>query len=375
MDNKEMLQNLRKEIDAADKEFVELFKRRMRISDEIADVKMKANISVTDTAREGQVVASAAALADENASAEEITALMRALIGLSKIRQNSHLFGDTAGNVEIPVSAPRKIKTVAFQGVTGAWGEQAAISMYPKANYIVCDEFEDVFAAVKAGQADVGVLPIENSQNGAVGVVYDLLRKNSCFMVNQSWQTIAQCLLAKPGTELADIREIFSHPEGLKQCRRFLLNRNWELTACRNTAYAAKMVSERADSKGAAIGSRRAAEAHGLDVLVPDIMDSAANRTRFIAIAAQPIYDESGDTTSITFSTAHTAGALCAVLQTFMTAGINLTRIESRPASADHYRFFADLQANVLSEVTRDALKQAAMHCDYFEFLGCYKTK
>jgi chorismate mutase/prephenate dehydratase len=299
---------------------------------------------------------------------------MRTLISLSKKRQIEKLGLTDA--VAFPESSGRAegAASVAFQGVPGAWGEQAAQLLFPGAQLTGGDYFESVFEAVKSGAADYGVLPIENSRTGAIGEVYDLLRRHACYIVGQSWITVCQCLLAKKGAALGDIREVYSHPEGFGQCARFLKNKSWELTSCRNTAFAAKLASEKDGARYAAIGSRRAAEVYGLQVLAPDIMDDAGNKTRFIAIAAQPIYDESCDTVSITFSTAHRSGALCAVLEAFMLAGINLSRIESRPVSADRYRFFADLQTNILLDETRDALSLASMHCDYFEILGCYGT-
>ncbi|MCL1964699.1 MAG: hypothetical protein FWF69_06530, partial [Firmicutes bacterium] len=278
--------------------------------------------------------------------------------------------------VSFPAPVPKKegAVTAAFQGVPGAWSEHSAMRLFPRASLLAVDYFEDVIKAVAEGSADYGVLPIENAQTGAIGEVYDLLRTHACSIVGQMWVAIKQCLLAPEGAKLSDIREVFSHPEGFGQCRRFLKNRGWELTACRNTAYAARMVAERGERRCAAIGSRRAAQVHGLCVLAPDIMDNPGNRTRFIAIAAAPSYDEKCDTTCVTFSTQHRSGALCAVLQSFMLSGLNLTRIESRPVSAERYRFFADLQANILSPQTMDALRQAAAHCEYFEILGCYPT-
>ncbi|MDR3120091.1 MAG: chorismate mutase [Clostridiales bacterium] len=375
MEPKEALASLRKEIDAVDSEMSKLFVQRMDISSRIADVKSKGNIAITDERREQQVVEAASALAGGQAEEKlEMASFMRTLISFSKLRQQRALM--LADAVEIPGPVPAKTSgvTVAFQGVAGAWGEHAAIQFFPDAVRSNYDYFEDVFVAVKSGKADYGVLPIENSQTGAIGEVYSLLRSHNCYITGQVWITVAQCLLALKGAALTDIREVYSHPEGFGQCRRFLKNRNWELTACRNTAYAAQMVAEKGETRFAAIGSRRAAQVYGLSVLAPDIMDNAQNKTRFIVIAAEPSYDESSDTTSITFSTAHRSGALCAVLQNFMLAGINLSRIESRPVSADKYRFFADLQANVLSPATLDALRQASTNCDYFEVLGCSRT-
>jgi chorismate mutase/prephenate dehydratase len=412
MDPKEKLASLRGEIDALDSDLTRLFLERMAVSERIADAKAEGNIAVTDEAREQQVLDRAAAQAGDRLKSETLS-FARTLISLSKLRQRQKLIPVSPAAFPDSVSQKQGRATVAFQGVPGAWGEHAALQCFPGAERASFDYFEDVFEAVKSGRADYGVLPIENSQTGAIGEVYSLLRVHGCYIVAQIWIAVAQCLLAAKGAELSGIREVFSHPEGFNQCRRFLKNRNWELTACRNTAYAAQMVAERAASgnsgggsddngsngngggasgsnggngggngssgnggggRHAAIGSRRAAEVHGLSIIAPDIMDDANNKTRFIAIAAQPSYDEGCDTVSVTFSTAHRSGALCAVLQAFMLAGINLSRIESRPVSADKYRFFADLQANLLSGKTMDALSQAAMSCEYFEILGCSRT-
>jgi chorismate mutase/prephenate dehydratase len=232
--------------------------------------------------------------------------------------------------------------------------------------------FEDVFLAVKENRADYGVVAIENSQTGAIGETYDLLRKYGCFIVGRTWIDIKQCLLAPTGTSLHDIREVLSHPEGFKQCARFLHGRSWDLTACRNTAVAAETAAKVSNGRTAAIGSRRAAELNGLSVLAPDIMDSADNRTSFVVIAAEPEYDEQSDLISITFSTEHRAGALCETLMPFMAQGINLLRIESRPGSQGNYRFFAELKGSIIDEEVLATLRQASATCEYFEVIGCY---
>jgi len=372
MDVKENLSNLRREIDQTDAELIRLFDKRMKLVDNVGQIKTKGNLSITDESREEQVVLQAMALSElENKS--DAATFVRALIAISKSRQVQTLMGSS---IDFPPSGkkPAGAITAAYQGVPGAWGEHSAHTMFPEAELRQCEYFEEVFTDVKNGGAQFGVLPIENYQTGAIGEVYDLLRTRSCYITGQIWIPIKQCLLAPKGAELSGIREIYSHPEGFGQCRRFLKNRNWELVTCRNTAYAAKMVSESGSTRNAAIGSRRAAEVWGLDVLAPDIMDNHQNKTRFIAIAAEPLYDETCGCTSVTFSTPHRSGALCAVLQSFMLYGINLTRIESRPTlSGNRYRFFADLQANILSENTKEALSQASALCEYFEILGCYR--
>ena len=369
MNSKEALAELRDGIDTIDTELVQLFNKRMHISEDIAKVKASGNIAITDSSREEKVIQNAMSNCDESMQAETQT-LMQTIMAMSRMRQNEKL--ELSDPIGIPAPALKKSTgiSVAYQGVPGAWSQRGAEVLFPGAQTSTCEYFEDVFTAVKEGRADYGVLPIENSHTGAIGEVYDLLRRHSCYIVSQVWITAAQCLLALPHAELTDIREVFSHPQGFTQCSRFLKNRSWDLTACRNTAYAASMVAERGNNRYAAIGSRKAASIYGLNVLAPDIADNKSNRTRFIAIANAPIYDDTSDITSITFSTAHKSGALCSVLQSFMLSGINLSRIESRPSAAGTYRFFADLQAN--ANAAGDALKLAASHCEYFEVLGCY---
>jgi chorismate mutase/prephenate dehydratase len=368
---KEKLDDLRGRIDEVDANLTRLFQERQRISNDISKVKEEGNLAITDTGREEKVIASALALADEDKKGET-AALVRTLISLSKLRQYENLGLSNA--FDFPESSPRAPGPVAFQGVPGAWSERAARIMFPGDEYVTREYFEDVFEAVKSGEASLGVLPIENSQTGAIGEVYDLLRRYSCCIAGQVWIAVAHCLMGARGASVGDVREVFSHPEGFAQCKRFLKGRSWELTGVRNTAVAAEMVSGRASAKFAAIGSRRAAEVNGLDVLAENITDNPKNRTRFIAIAPKPIYDKTSDTVTVTFSTRHQSGALCSVLQAFQLAGLNLTRIESRPASSDSYRFFADLEANIMDQRVRDAIGQASAQSEYFEVLGCCAT-
>ena len=366
---KEELQALRNKIDDIDQGIIALFRERMAVVGQVAGQKQAANMGVTDEGRERQVLQNAAKLAGEGLENSAMV-LMSTLMALSRGQQAAMLY--EGGKSLLPPPQRSAHPRAAFQGVPGAWGEQAARSLFPDKELVNYELFEDVFRAVKEGEAGHGALPLENAQTGAIGEVYDLLRRHGCFIVGQAWVEIRHCLLVRPGTRMEDIRKVMSHPEGFRQCYGFLKGHPWDRTTCTNTAVAAQQVAARNDNRGAAVGSRRAAEIYGLEVLASDIMDSAQNRTRFISIAKEPWYDENSDTISVTFSTAHKSGALCQVLQAFMTAGINLSRIESRPVAGGKYRFFADLQATVLSKETQAALHQAAGLCEYFEVLGCY---
>ena len=371
MDYKEELKVLRERIDKVDEGLVELFGERLGICEEIAGVKAAGNMAIVDNAREREKIESVLAMVEQK-DAQAMVPYMRSIMSICTLRQREKFL--PGHDIMFPSSGILKEADVkvGYQGVIGAWGEQGSRAMFPNAETKNFDYFEDVFDAVTRGEVDFGVLPIENSQTGAIGEVYDLLRTRGCFIVRQTIIPIAHCLLANKGAVFSDIREVLSHPEGFRQCHNFLQGKSWDLTASSNTAVAAQAVAQRGDKRSAAIGSERAAEIYGLSVLSADIVDNSRNQTRFIAIANQPIYNEKSNMISVTFSTAHKSGALCTVLQTFMLAGINLSRIESRPVTEDKYRFFTDLQANIMDEKVLETLKQASVQCDYFEILGCY---
>ena len=371
MDCKQQLAELREQIDAIDGRMVPLFCERMDASRRVAGVKAKGNMPILDEERERQVAERAVSCADE-ALHGETELFMRSVMAIARGHQNKFLYRGEASL--LPQKRPPVTGeiTCAFQGVPGAWSEQALMKIFPDANRQAVEFFEDVFLAVKEGRADYGVVAIENSKTGAIGETYDLLRKYGCFIVGRTAVDIHHCLLAPEGTCLSDIREVLSHPEGFKQCSGFLRGRAWNLTACRNTAVAAEMAAKASGGRTAAIGSRRAAELSGLRVLAPDIMDRADNRTSFVVISSAPEYDAASSLVTVTFSTAHRSGALCETLLPFMAHGINLMRIESRPAGFGKYRFFAELEGNVDAPEMLAAMRQAAATCEYFEVIGCY---
>ncbi|MDR3364296.1 MAG: chorismate mutase [Clostridiales Family XIII bacterium] len=371
---KKEITNFRELINGVDNKIVKLFEERMLLAKEIVDYKTAHNLAIQDIEREQEVVENAAGLVDKEMRGEVIL-LMRSIITLAREFQRSLAFSSAAPDL-LPPPEPRKTKGVrcAFQGAPGAWGEQAALKLFPNAELTAADFFESVFQKVKGGEADYGVLPIENSKTGAIGETYDLLRQYGCYIVGRTWIDIRHCLLAKPGAQLKDIREVHSHPEGFKQCRRFLIDKPWDLIASSNTAVAAERTAAAEGQRTAAIGSKLAGEYNGLLPLAENIMDSAENRTSFVVISGHPEYDAGSDLISISFAAAHRAGSLCEALLPFMAAGINLTRIESRPASsAQSFRFFAELIGNIEDPVVKETLSHAASATDYLEVIGCYK--
>ena len=371
---KEQLNDVREKINRIDEQMIALLHERQGLADEVAKIKRENNISLVDPARETEIVNKVAALVPAEEKADAMI-FQRMVMGLSKSRQRMRLFGRAEEySFPAPQAAKTETPTVAFQGVRGAWAELAANRLFADAVLTNMESWDDVFRAVSDGDADYGVLPIENSQTGGIGEVYDLLRKYGCYIVGQTWVNIEHCLMGVPGTKLSDVREVFSHPEGFKQCRNFLRGKAWDLTGCRNTAVAAERVASENSSRYAAIGAERAAELNGLSVLARDIVSDPSNRTRFILVAALPEYDASCDTVSVIFRTAHRSGALCDVLFPLLAEGINMTRLESRPTGEKgKYCFFCDIDGHIDDQAVRSAFRQIGACCDYLEILGCYR--
>ncbi len=372
MENKEVIKNVRRDLDLMDSKLIGLLQDRMALVDKIAGAKRAENMPTTDEVREQQIIDRVSESSGDQYKGETVT-FMRTILGLSKFRQRKLLYDGMEDPLLPPPGKPAVDNLViAYQGMPGAWGEQASNNLYPDAELRSEKTFEDVFAAVKSRAANYGIIPIENSKTGAIGETYDLLRKYGCYIVGQTRIQAAHCLMGLPGTKLTDIREVISHPEGLHQCAGYLKRFAWDLTAGRNTAAAASEIAKKGEKRYAAIGSKRAAKLYGLEVLEENITDDRSNSTRFIAIAIKPEYDRNSDTVSITFRTSHRSGALCEVLFYFMAAGINLNRIESRPMMGDKYCFFADLEGNIDDEDVQRGLRHAAASCGYLEVLGCY---
>jgi chorismate mutase/prephenate dehydratase len=364
---------IRSSIDEIDEKLIDGFSARMNLAEEVAEYKRAGNLAITDEAREQEILDKAVSQVSGDLSGE-VNIFMRTLMALSREHQRDMLLSGDEDFLPPPTERKTADVKCVYQGVPGAWSWQAAQKLFPDAALTAVDYFEDVFTSVKNGASDYGVVPIENSRTGAIGETYDLLRKYGCYIVGRTWIDIRHCLMAKPDTEFADIHEVYSHSEGFGQCRNYLMGRNWDLMNCGNTAVAAKKVRSQTGNRSAAIGSRKAAEIHGLTILQADIMDRADNRTSFVIIGRAPEYNNESDRISVTFSLSHRSGSLCEALMPYMAAGVNLARIESRPASAGSFRFFAEIEGNILDPVITDTLRHAAAVTEYFEVIGCYSV-
>jgi len=266
---------------------------------------------------------------------------------------------------------------IAYQGEPGAFSEAASRLVDANAELLPCRAFEDVFAAVNDGRVDYGVLPIENSIGGSIHRNFDLLQLNAVPIVGEVEVPVIHQLLALPGTRLEDIRRIYSHPQGLAQCERFLRTLSGvEILASYDTAGSAKMIADDRMTDAAAIASKRAGEVFGLDVLRAGIQDYEHNTTRFLVIGKQPLSDAPHDKISIVFTLPNEPGALFKALSAFALRGIDLTKLESRPMPARkwEYLFYVDLKASPDNPACARALAHLAEIAPTLRVLGSYAS-
>ena len=266
-------------------------------------------------------------------------------------------------------------RLVAFQGEHGAYGEVASRSLVPTGAYIPCLEFIDVFSGVEAGDFDLGVVPVENSLEGAVTQVNDLLTTSHLKVIGETKVDVRHCLLATDTTDYREIRVVYSHPQALAQCRDFLMRNKLEARPYYDTAGAAKMLARENPRAAAAIASALCAELYDLNIIKEGIEDGPSNSTRFLLLSKTP-FAGSGDKTSVIFAVAHEAGKLYSVLKLFAESQINLTRISSMPLRSDpgNYSFFLDFEGSQEDAKVVDVLQKMEKMTISLKNLGSYPS-
>ena len=238
--------------------------------------------------------------------------------------------------------------TIAYQGEPGAFSEAAARRVDADALLVPCRSFDEVFDTVQAATAACGVLPIENSIGGSIHRNYDLLLERTLPIVGEVELPVIHHLLALSGATLAGLRRVYSHPQGLAQCERFLRTlTSVEIIATYDTAGSAKMVADAGLKDAGAIASARAGEVFGLVSLAASVQDFDDNITRFLVVGGAPLPHRVADKTSIVFTLPNEPGSLFKALSVFALRGISLTKLESRPIQGRpwEYLFYVDLAA------------------------------
>ncbi len=375
------LKSLRDQIDGVDRQLVSLFAQRMDLTRQVGEYKVRSGMQVLDAKREQEVLDSKAELAPQ-AIQSECRTLFETIMALSRRQQRRLVSADQPdyqaylaqkSQAAQPVAEPR----VLYQGVPGAYAEEAAVAYFGEA----CQRknlgsWEDVFAALQQGEGDYGVVPIENSSTGSINQVYDLLAKYEHFIVGEVKLRVDHCLMAPHGVTLEDIQAVYSHEQGLFQCAPYLkAHPAWKQSALSNTAAAAKFVSE-SGQPCAAIGSERCARLYGLHVLARNIAQAQANYTRFVVVAPRLELSPDRDKISALFTLPHQVGTLHQILAVFAVSGLNMMKLESRPIleKSWEYRFFVDFSGNLLSPEMDLVLREMIECSTAFRVLGNYRS-
>ncbi len=379
------LDELRKQIDAIDKELAGLFLKRMAVTQKVGEYKLKNAIPVLDSGREREVLAAKAALAPDGASRLDLVRLYETIMSISRRQQRKLVregledpgyarFAAAFHAPRQPVDDPR----VVYQGVPGAYSEAACVDFFGEG--VRCEgleQFEDMFRALKEGKADYAVAPIENSSTGAIRQICDLLTQYEFYLVGETTVQVAHCLMAPAGATLDTIQAVYSHEQGLFQCEQYLnAHPSWRQVPQADTAGSAQYVAACGDVTKAAICSERAAELYGLTILAKHINHNANNTTRFVVISPKPELREGRDKISTIFTLPHRSGSLHEILSIFAVSGLNVVKLVSRPLTGKswEYMFFLEFTGTLDGEDMDGILHELSQTTADFRVLGNFKA-
>ena len=374
------LEELRAEIDTIDDNLLQDFAQRMNVVGQIGLEKKSEGLPTLDPAREREKLADIVTKLPPEMEQYGYT-LWSMLFEISRSYQRSLNPQPSALRKDIeraiadtqPLFPPAA--TVACQGVEGAYSQLACEKLFKHPQVMYFKTFESVFSAIENGFCDYAVLPLENSTAGSVKEIYDLMLSHSSFKIVRSTRLkVDHNLVAKKGTKMSDIKEIFSHPQAISQCAKFLdAMPGVKITACENTA-AAEAVAKSERTDVAAISSYNCVELYGLERLAADIQDRSNNYTRFICISKKLEIYPGADKTSLMLVLPHRPGALYQILGRFYALGMNLIKLESRPLPDREFEFmfYFDLETSVYSDEFIRLVDDLDAICEEFQYLGSY---
>ena len=351
------LEQARAEIDTVDAQLAALFERRMAAVLQVAEYKRAHGLPIYDAAREAAVLEKAAARIQQPALRPYYKDHVQHMMDLAK-QYEAAVLGQSRA---------------AYQGVEGAFAHIALKALFPHAEAVSYSTWDEVFEAVASGEAAHGVVPFENSHAGDVSAVLDL-----CYNHPELWVVdvydlpISQNLLVLPGTQLSQLRTVYSHQQAIAQSETFLKQFRLPATAMANTAMAAKFVAESKDPTKAAIASAETAALYGLEILVPNINTDGDNTTRFIVLSREK--PTVGNRFSLLFTVDNKPGKLAEVIQVIGASGFNMESIKSRPMPhvPFEYYFYVELVGDAAAGETAALLRELDRTCRTVRLLGVY---
>ena len=355
MSSNEQLVGIRNEIDEIDSSLLELINRRAELAIKASGHKKSGFLSVYDPAREREIEQRITARNKGPLSDREILFVFKEIISCCRSLQH----GDK----------------VAYLGPEGSFSNQVAFRNFgDSSQFFPVYSFEEVFEEVSEKRADFGIVPVENSEEGSVGSVLDMLLEWDLNISFECFERINHSLLSQ-SADMGRVKTVASHPQALGQCKRWIAAnlRGVSLLETASTAAAAKMAAE--DETIAAVASEFAGSIYKLKTIHSRIEDSPRNTTRFLVIGREKSSSSGDDKTSVAFSVKDEPGALHKkFFLPFSEAGINLTKIESRPSrdAQWEYVFFTDFNGHCEEEKIRETLRKVAANCVFFKVLGSY---
>ena len=356
MSNK--LEEARKIINEVDAEMAELFIKRMRAAELVAEHKMEFGLPILDQKREDAVIEKNSALVEDEVLKGYYIDYLKHLMDVSKAYQYRIQSG----------------LKVAYSGVEGAFAHIAAGRIFPKSNRVSYGDFKAAYDSVVKGECDVAVLPIENSYAGEVGQTIDLIF-SGCLYINGIYELeIHQNLLGIPEATVEDIKKVTSHPQALSQCHDYIEMRGFEAEESNNTALAAKTVAEARDKSLGAIASAETAEIYGLKVIEANINKSGENTTRFAVLSKVGASSSTLTSTVLTFTVKHEAGSLANAIAIIGKYGYNMTALRSRPMKKHswQYYFYVEIDGTTDTESGKKMLEELNKVCDRLKVAGTF---
>lgn len=374
------LQESRNQIDEIDGQIVDLFEKRMLVASNVADYKMATGKPVFDKDRENDKIEKLVDMTADSFNKKCVAELFTQIMAMSRKLQYKKLEGGAEGSMLEPYEVMEEISRtgvkVVYQGVPGAYSHEAMTEFFGRdVDCVNVESFREAMQKVASGEADYGVIPIDNSSAGMVSDTYDLLQEYSNYIVAETFLKIEHCLLVKPGTDTEGIKRVYSHPQALMQCAKYLDgHRGWLRETYPNTAMSAKKIAEEDDYTQAAIGSPNCAREYGLEIAARGINSASANTTRFVIVSSKRAFVRNASKVSICFEIDHRAGSLYNALSHIMFNGLNMTKIESRPIPEHNweFRFFIDFEGNLADAGVRNALRGIAEESNALKLLGNY---
>ncbi|WP_294581855.1 prephenate dehydratase [uncultured Thomasclavelia sp.] len=367
------LKQCRKEIDEIDQQLIKLFEQRMSLSKEVVTYKLAHDLEIFQPQREHEVIEKNVGRLKNSKLQEYAREFVQDIMDVGKSYQATFIPLKDVYHLATRKSGPIK---VGYAGVPGAFAHQAMLEYFGDVDNCNYENFKDVYEALKNDQIDYGIVPLENSSTGAINDNYDLVRDYDFYIVGEHSVAITQHLLGIKGAKLSDIKDVYSHPQGIMQSSNFISEHPSITTHdFSNTAAAAKFVSESHDITKGAIASKIAASLYNLDVIAENIHNEQTNNTRFIIFGKQLEDHQNTDRVSIVFTLEHQVGSLSGILKTIKDHHINLSRIESRPIKDKYwqYYFYIDFEGSLHDDNVKLAIEQMKTKCLTLRVIGNYQ--